>query len=126
MGIEYIPDMYHFDYGPKFPAKYYVVDTRKEKLAAFLDKLLTQTGMSEQIKPNVNQVQNSRIIELTPREQEVTLQLMEGSTNNEIATALFISEISVKKHLTAIFRKFDVKNRIQLANHINLANRAAE
>jgi DNA-binding NarL/FixJ family response regulator len=66
------------------------------------------------------------LVKLTPREQEIALQLMEGSTNNEIATALFLSEISVKKHLTSIFRKFDVKNRTQLAKHLNHANRAAE
>ncbi|QGQ94186.1 helix-turn-helix transcriptional regulator [Paenibacillus psychroresistens] len=126
VGIEYIPEMYHYEYGAKFPATYYVVDTRKEKLAVFLDKLLTQAGISKRIKPNVTQKQNSRITELTPREQEIAIQLVEGSTNNEIATALFLSEISVKKHLTSIFRKFDVKNRTQLAKHLNQANKAAE
>jgi DNA-binding CsgD family transcriptional regulator len=124
IGVEYILEMYHFEYGPKFPATYYVVDTRREKLAAFLDKLLTQAGISKQIKPKVKQEQNSRITELTPREQEIAL--MEGSTNNEIATALFLSEISVKKHLTSVFRKFDVKNRTQLIKQLNHANRTAE
>lgn len=54
---------------------------------------------------------------LTPREQEVLHLVTKGSTNNEIAQVLFISEKTVKSHLNSIFRKFNVKRRIQAVLH---------
>ncbi len=50
---------------------------------------------------------------LTPREQEVLRLLTKGSTNKEIAKALFISEKTVKSHLNSIFRKLNVSRRLQ-------------
>lgn len=50
---------------------------------------------------------------LTPREKEVLCLLTTGCTNKEIATALFISEKTVKSHLNSIFRKLDVTRRLQ-------------
>jgi two-component system NarL family response regulator len=50
---------------------------------------------------------------LTPREKEVLCRLTTGCTNKEIATALFISEKTVKNHLNSIFRKLDVSRRLQ-------------
>ncbi len=48
---------------------------------------------------------------LTAREMEVLALLKQGLTNKEIAEALFISENTVKRHLKAIFLKFDVNTR---------------
>jgi len=50
---------------------------------------------------------------LTPREQEVLRFLTKGTTNKEIAKALFISEKTVKSHLNSIFRKLKVSRRLQ-------------
>ena len=50
---------------------------------------------------------------LTPREEEVLRLLTTGSTNKEIAEALFISEKTVKSHLNSIFRKLKVTRRLQ-------------
>jgi len=50
---------------------------------------------------------------LTPREQEVLQCLVTGSTNKEIAEALFISEKTVKSHLNSIFRKLNVSRRLE-------------
>ena len=50
---------------------------------------------------------------LTPREQEVLRLLTKGSTNKELAKALFISEKTVKSHLNSIFRKLKVSRRLQ-------------
>jgi len=50
---------------------------------------------------------------LTQREQEVLRLLTKGSTNKEIAKALFISEKTVKSHLNSIFRKLKVSRRLQ-------------
>lgn len=52
---------------------------------------------------------------LTPREQEVLEQVVEGATNKEIAKALFIEENTVKIHLHNILEKLHLQNRIQAA-----------
>jgi DNA-binding NarL/FixJ family response regulator len=55
--------------------------------------------------------------ELTDREQEVLNCLIKGCTNKEIAKALFISEKTVKNHLSSIFKKLNVNGRLQAVRH---------
>jgi DNA-binding NarL/FixJ family response regulator len=55
------------------------------------------------------------VAELTEREHEVLTLLVEGATNDEIATRLFITEKTVKTHLSGVFRKLGVANRTQAA-----------
>lgn len=50
---------------------------------------------------------------LTPRQQEIATLLMEGHSNKEIGMRLSLAEITVKTHLTAIFRVLGVVNRTQ-------------
>lgn len=51
---------------------------------------------------------------LTEREMEVLQCLVEGMSNKEIADRLFISDKTVKIHVSKIFKKFDVKSRSQV------------
>jgi len=51
--------------------------------------------------------------ELTLRQRRVLELLSTGLSNKRIARALEISEITVKAHVTAIFRKLGVTNRVQ-------------
>ncbi|MCA1032054.1 response regulator transcription factor [Bacillus timonensis] len=51
---------------------------------------------------------------LTEREKEVLMCLVEGLSNKEIADRLFISDKTVKIHVSKIFKKFDVKSRSQV------------
>ena len=51
---------------------------------------------------------------LLPRETEVLKLMLAGKTNHEMATELYISESTVKKHVNAIYRKLNVKNRMGL------------
>lgn len=55
----------------------------------------------------------------TKRELEVISLLIKGHTNQEIATKLFVSIHSVKKHLRSIFKKMDVSNRTSLMYKIS-------
>ena len=55
-------------------------------------------------------------IGLTARELEILEILPTGNTVAEIAIQLFISEATVKTHLAAIYRKFQVSNRVQAIN----------
>jgi DNA-binding NarL/FixJ family response regulator len=50
---------------------------------------------------------------LTVRQQEIATLLMDGHSNKEIGMRLGLAEITVKTHLTAIFRLLGVVNRTQ-------------
>jgi two-component system nitrate/nitrite response regulator NarL len=58
---------------------------------------------------------NSSIEHLTPREMQVAEMVHRGGNNKSIARTLDISERTVKAHLSAIFRKLDIENRLHLA-----------
>ncbi len=57
---------------------------------------------------------------LSKREQEVVTLVKKGYTNAQIATELFISINTVKKHLQNIFDKYSVLNRTELISKIKL------
>ncbi len=57
--------------------------------------------------------------ELTSRELMVAKQVAHGASNREIAEALDITERTVKAHLSAIFEKLCVRDRVQLALAMN-------
>jgi DNA-binding NarL/FixJ family response regulator len=51
----------------------------------------------------------------TPREEEIISAIMTGCSNKEIAYKLALSEDTVKHHLSNIFAKAGVSNRLELA-----------
>ena len=51
--------------------------------------------------------------QLTPREQEVLLEVATGLSNTEIAGKLVVSEATVKTHVGSILAKLDLRNRVQ-------------
>ena len=53
--------------------------------------------------------------ELTPRESEVLEMVARGMDNREIAKALYLSQHTVKNHVSSILVKLQVENRIQAA-----------
>jgi DNA-binding NarL/FixJ family response regulator len=52
---------------------------------------------------------------LSPREMEIVSSIADGCTNKEIAKTFSLSEQTVKHHLTRIFAKMGVSNRLELA-----------
>lgn len=52
---------------------------------------------------------------LTPREQDVLSELTKGKSNREIASSLFVTEKTVKTHISNIFAKLHVQDRTQAA-----------
>ena len=53
-------------------------------------------------------------VPLTPREQQIASAIADGRSNRDIAARLGITEQTVKNHLTSIFEKVGVDNRLQL------------
>jgi DNA-binding NarL/FixJ family response regulator len=56
-----------------------------------------------------------QLAELSPREQEVLKLIATGSNNREIAKKLYISEKTVKNHITSILSKLNLRDRTQAA-----------
>ncbi len=52
---------------------------------------------------------------LTEREREIALHVSDGMSNKEIAIALDITERTVKQHMSHIFEKLNVSDRLSLA-----------
>lgn len=57
---------------------------------------------------------------LTKREIEVALLILKDLSNVEIATELFISETTVKRHITNIFKKVGIQARGELKKNSDL------
>ncbi len=55
---------------------------------------------------------------LTEREKQVAQSVSKGLTNRQIANQFEISERTVKTHLTNIFRKLQIKDRVGLVLHL--------
>lgn len=58
---------------------------------------------------------DSRLSELTERESEVLQALAKGLNNKEIASLLYVTEHTVKKHVSSILNKLEMKDRTQAA-----------
>lgn len=56
---------------------------------------------------------------LTPREQEIMQLIATGASNREIAQTLFISEKTVKNHVTSILHRLNLRDRTQAAIFAN-------
>ena len=76
------------------------------RIASRLVRRVREPG---QIEPTVS------VEALTPRELEVLDLLARGLDNSEIAQALYLSQHTVKNHVSTILNKLQVENRIQAA-----------
>jgi DNA-binding CsgD family transcriptional regulator len=62
-------------------------------------------------------------LNITKREYEVLQLITKGMSNQQIADTMFVSENTVKKHVTSLFLKLDVERRteaISKARELNL------
>jgi DNA-binding NarL/FixJ family response regulator len=56
-----------------------------------------------------------RLEQLTSREREVLAAVARGRSNADVARDLFMSESTVKTHMTRVMTKLDATNRVQVA-----------
>jgi DNA-binding NarL/FixJ family response regulator len=80
---------------------------------ALLAPALTSRLIEEYVGTAPQQQLHGRLHELTERELEVLEQLAAGKSNAEIGEALFLSEATVKTHLTRVLAKLGLKSRVQ-------------
>lgn len=79
--------------------------------SGLLEKMLQHTTL-----PAVdNVVIAQQLAELSPREKEVLNLIATGANNREIAQELYISEKTVKNHVTSILSKLNLRDRTQAA-----------
>jgi DNA-binding CsgD family transcriptional regulator len=55
---------------------------------------------------------------ISAREQEIIHLVMQGKSNKDIEDALFISLPTVKKHIYSVYKKMNVKNRLELIRFV--------
>jgi two-component system NarL family response regulator len=58
------------------------------------------------------------LAELTQREREIVRLIVEGASNKEVASSLNISERTVKGHLSNVFQKLGVTDRLKLMLYV--------
>lgn len=108
-------------------AGYCLKDAPPEELASairavaaggtYLGQGINPALLIRQIKrtqPSVEE-DTSKFASLTQREAEVLQLLGQGLGNKELAERLFVSEKTIKTHVTSILQKLDVKTRTQAA-----------
>ncbi len=83
---------------------------RRSLMSRLLAELSVKFGCAEPSKRAVA----GRLASLTAREQEIAALVGSGGSNKQIARHLDISERTVKAHLTEIFRKLGVADRLKL------------
>lgn len=118
------------NYGAK---GYLLKDTAPEDLAMAIyavnkDHTHLGPGLFEKMSrrrasiPATNPSLASRLAELSPREKEVLNLIAQGANNREIADRLYISDKTVKNHVTSILSKLNLRDRTQAAVLIGRLN----
>ena len=83
----------------------------------WLDRAMIASILNDRVNPSVapdQNVETLRIAKLTEREREVIRLIGEGIKNRQIAERMYISEATVRHHLTSIFAKLGVADRFEL------------
>ena len=81
---------------------------------ALLAPSITRRLVTEFVqRPRPDRAQRARLETLTPREHEVLLHIAEGSSNAEIAKAMYLGESTVKTHVAHVLMKLDLRDRVQ-------------
>ena len=81
----------------------------------WLRRSMIASVLSNMSRPTPNKSPEAEKIELlSDREREVIALIGEGLKNKEIAEKLYISEVTVRHHLTSVYRKLDISHRLEL------------
>ena len=78
---------------------------------ALLDPTITRRLIERYARPRARAT--GQLADLTPRELEVLSQVARGHSNAEIATDMYLSEATIKTHVSRILAKLDLRDRVQ-------------
>lgn len=81
------------------------------RLRRDLEAILREAFVSDQ--------RHGEVANLTAREVEILKKVAEGQSNADIAKSLYVTEQTVKFHLSNVYRKLDVANRTQAARRFD-------
>lgn len=84
-----------------------------------MKRVMVALGRSQSERSNKQAQIESLNSKLTEREMDVARHVAVGESNTDISTALNVTERTVKAHITSLFRKLRVKNRVELALLLN-------
>ncbi|MEW9503102.1 response regulator [Jeotgalibacillus marinus] len=103
-------------------AGYQLKDIEPDELVSSIRKLVKGENtlhpkVTNHLLKRINKSEPSphEVHQLTHREKDVLLELTKGKSNKEIASALFITEKTVKTHISNVFTKLEVSDRTQAA-----------
>ena len=88
-------------------------------LPQLLQRLRSKTGAVTATPASAVAVSSVNLSELTQREREIAHMVASGDSNKVIARKLNITDRTVKAHLTTVFQKLNVRDRLQLALYVN-------
>jgi DNA-binding NarL/FixJ family response regulator len=94
---------------------------------AMLSPSVTRTLLSHLGDPQASERRRNatqRLAVLTDRERQVAVAVGSGASNAEVATSLFMSEATVKSHVSRLLVKLDVANRVHIAIVVHDANQS--
>ena len=94
---------------------------------AMLSPSVTRTLLAHLGDSEVNErraTATARLALLSDREREVAVAVGAGASNAEIAAQLYMSEATVKAHVSRLLTKLDAANRVQIAILVHDAGRA--
>jgi DNA-binding NarL/FixJ family response regulator len=80
----------------------------------WIERSMMGSMIQELNKPSMVDPEVSKIESLTDREREVIALVGEGLKNKQVGERLFISETTVTHHLSSVFSKLEVSDRLEL------------
>ncbi|MEO0781337.1 MAG: LuxR C-terminal-related transcriptional regulator, partial [Pseudomonadota bacterium] len=86
-----------------------------ERFSTFEKAMLATRGLVTSTARNGKGIEGDRRVKLTKRQREIHEMMREGASNRDIASALTISEGTVKLHVSAVLKRLGVKNRTEAA-----------
>lgn len=90
---------------------------------AIIDSMLAMNVLNRVRKFAHNMDQDAL---LTKKEREVLLEVAQGKSNRQIAQELYLSEHTVRNHVSNILQKLNLSSRVQLANYVHEKNIQSE
>ncbi|UEX90844.1 response regulator [Staphylococcus ratti] len=97
---------------------YQMKDVEAEQLINAIDRVIQgERVVHKEVEAVMNNIVTKphHLNKLSKRETEVLKEMAKGKTNKEIAAQLFVSEKTIKTHVSHIFNKLEVSDRTQAA-----------